>query len=57
MQIAIPEKTTARVVIPKSVTYRKCKIFNKLTGKKVKSEIRDGSFALPAGEYRIDLIK
>ena len=57
MQIAIPENTTGRVVIPASVKYKKCKVFNKMTGKKVKPKIKANSFTLGPGEYRIDVIK
>ncbi len=57
MQIAIPDGTKGRVEIPRSIKYKKCMVFNKSIGKKVKPDIKDDSFMLGPGEYRIDVIK
>ena len=57
MQIAIPENTTARIVIPENIKYKKVKVFDKMSGKKVKVNLKDDAFKLPAGQYRIDVLK
>ena len=57
MQLTIPENTVATVVIPESVGFKECIVFNKLLGKKEKPSIKNCSFHLNPGEYRIDVIK
>jgi hypothetical protein len=53
LNLEIPEKTMAEIVLPDGFGKTSCSVINTVREKKVKTQITDGRFTLKPGKYRV----